>query len=457
MLHRPCTMTIGLLFSSVALAQVPPAPKKESTATGPQPRLHVEKRVQDLGKIADGDRLTIAWTIENRGDAELVIDRTQTSCGCTVVQLAEDQKRIPPGASLELKAAFDSKGRRGQQNKKIGVFTNDPAEPQAELEFNVLVEALYEIDPPGMLNLRAVQRGREAEKMILVWPSSGRKNLEIKSFEFENSQVPLIHTIEPFTREEGVSGQRIRFTVSEAASLGPMTATATLKLEVDGVERIWPVPIRADVVSELTWSPLVLDASRQVLIAGRQLAPITIRSSEKTAFEIVNIIAGPYLEPKYEVLSEPPARSAVSVYLTVTNEAPPGPFAANVQIETNSLDQPLIEVPVFGVVTPPLQADPGIIRLRPDGTLAGTKRRVKLQADPTAKLEVSGVSCDNPNVHVFVDRSNPRLPAHVSFIKAELDKAGNKEVVNAKVRIMTNIAGHETFEIPLVIEASAAN
>jgi hypothetical protein len=49
----------------------------------------VEKRVQDLGKISDGDRPTIAWTLENRGDAELVIDRTQTSCGCTVVQLPE--------------------------------------------------------------------------------------------------------------------------------------------------------------------------------------------------------------------------------------------------------------------------------------------------------------------------------------------------------------------------------
>ena len=258
-----------------------------------------------------------------------------------------------------------------------------------------------------------MQRGREADKMLLVWPSSGRKDLKIKSFEFDNSQVPLTYTIEPFARDEEVTGQRIRFAVSDAASLGPLMETGTLKLEVDGIERIWPVPIRADVVSELTWTPLVLDASRQVLVAGRQLAPITIRSSEKAAFEVVGLSAGPYLAPTYEVLSEPPARTAVSVYLTVTKDAPPGPFAANLKIETNSLDQPLIEVPVFGIITPPLQADPAIIRLRPDGTPAGEERRVKIQADPTAKLEVREVACDDPNVDVIVDRSNPRLPAHV--------------------------------------------
>lgn len=472
MIRRLSCFSACVVFGSLALAQVPPVPKNEGASTGPQPKLHVAQRLLNLGKIADGDRPVVSWTLENRGDADLVIEKTQTSCGCTVVQLAEDQKRIPPGGVLELKASFDSKGRRGYQHKKIGVITNDPAEPKIDVEFDVTVEPLYEIDPPGMLNLRAVQRGEEVEKMILVWPAAGRKELEIKSFEFDNSQVPLTHTIEPFTRPEGVGGQRIRFRVSDAASLGPLTTTATLKLSVDGIERMWPIPIRADVISELTWTPVVLDASRQVLVAGRQLAPINIRSSEKVTFEITDIAAGPYLEPKYEVLSEPPARTAVSVYLTVTKDAPPGPFAANVKIETNSLDQPLIEVPVFGIITPPLQADPPIIRLRADGTPAGEERRVKLQADPTAKLTVAGVTCDNPEVHVIVDDSMQRLPAHVAFIKAQLKNGkganGNeglhgkpsgdgstspgRRVERAMVRVTTNIPGHESFEIPIVIE-----
>jgi hypothetical protein len=436
----------------MAVAQVPPVPKATGGPKKPQPRLHVETRSHDLGKISDGDRPAITWKLENRGDADLIIEKTQSTCGCTVVQLADDQKRIPPGGSIELKAAFDSKGRRGEQNKKIGVFTNDPAQPELTLEFHALVEALYEIDPPGMLNLRAVQRGKEAEKMIVVWPSSGHKQLEIKSFEFD-SQVPLSHTIDSFIREEGVTGQRIHLTVSEAASLGPLMTTATLKLVVDGVERIWPIPIRADVVSDLTWTPLVLDASRQVLVPGRQLAPVTIRSSEKAAFDVVKVTAGPLLEATFEQLSEPPARSAFSVYLTLAKETPPGPFAASLQIQTTSLDQPLIEVPVFGIVTAPLQADPGIVLLRPDGTPAGTQRRVKLQADPTAKLEVSSAKCDNPAVSVTVDTTSTRQPAHVAFIKAEL-KNPSKAAQDATIRVTTNIAGYESFAIPVVIEAA---
>jgi len=109
-------------------------------------------------------------------------------------------------------------------------------------------------------------------------------------------------------------------------------------------------------------------------------------------------------------------------------------------------------VPVFGIITPPLQADPPIIVLRADGTPVGTERRVKLLADPAKELTVLGVSCDHPEIVAGIDDPQARHPRHVEFLRIKLTGDHSAGPQRTALRVATNIPGYEQFEIPLVIE-----
>ncbi|MFH1110037.1 MAG: DUF1573 domain-containing protein [Planctomycetota bacterium] len=399
------TTWIGVLqmWLPISAGQLPPTPTGAGSQTGSRPQLFVAQRSQDLGTIIEGDKATVTWILENRGGADLVIDHTVSSCGCTVVQLAEDDKVIRPGGLLHLKAEFDSTNRRDAQAKTINVLSNDPSEPELKLDFKANVELLFEMEPAGMLNVRAIRRGAAAPKTLDIFPGPGRRTLTLRGIEMEGD-APLGFRSEPF-ESRGRTGQRIQFTVNESASLGALSAMAKIRLTVDGIDRERLYPIRGEIVADLTWLPKVVDATRQTSLPGKRLAPVTLSSTEKTPFDVLGAAAGPLLDVTVEPSKILTSRTEYSVLLTLRDDARPGPFAAVLQVRTTSLDQPVVSIPVFGIVAALVEVDPPMVLLRNDGTANGGRRRVKLQAAaPGTTLEISGVVCDDPAVTAVVDR-----------------------------------------------------
>ena len=175
------SMGVQIALSTV-MAQLPPIPETGADPGKLGPRLHVERRLVELGPVLEGDRHTVTWLVENRGQTPLIIDRTRASCGCTVVKLTKAEKTILPGKTLALQAEFNSAGRRGKQSKSITVYSNDPAEPALKLEFTATVEALYRVEPPGVVNLQAVRRGEQASRTIEFRSVSGQYRFTGVSF-----------------------------------------------------------------------------------------------------------------------------------------------------------------------------------------------------------------------------------------------------------------------------------
>jgi len=443
-------LAIQLFGGVVALGQLAPTPPKSAKSGGPQPKLQVIVRRHELGTLIEGDKVPITWLLENKGDADLVISRTVSSCGCTVIHLAEEDKTIPPGGRLELTAVFGTQNRRGEQKKNVKVYSNDPREPKLTLSFEAMVVGVYNVDPSGIINLRTVVRGSTAQRVMTITPAKAYKNVEVTSIKFER-QMPLTYSVEPDPKVDG--GKRVLFKISETAALGTIAGQGEMTLLVDDVERTRMFPLRAEVVGSVTWLPKVLDASRQVLTDGRKLAMVTVRSADKLAFEVKGATAGDLLDVSIEKISGPPSRTAYSIYMTVRDGATPGPFATTLTVETDSLDQPLINIPVFGIIEKKLASDPQIAILRTDGTPAGTRRRLRLMAVPSSNLEVTGVSCDNPDVKVSTDPTGARRPRHVVMLTVELTNAGATPG-DATITVNTNIPGHSTFEIPCRIESA---
>ena len=78
------------------------------------------------------------FTITNKGNEDLIIERVWASYGC--VQTSISTNRILPGKSAEFKAIFNTVGYEGKLEKIIYIKSNDPEEPEKKIKVKVDVE-----------------------------------------------------------------------------------------------------------------------------------------------------------------------------------------------------------------------------------------------------------------------------------------------------------------------------
>jgi hypothetical protein len=102
------------------------------------PRIEFDKTEFKGQSVIEGEKLTVTYTFKNTGGSELIIEDVRASCGCTAT--SPKDKVIAPGASSEITATFDSRGRMGKQRKTITVRSNDPVNGSVLLRLEADVE-----------------------------------------------------------------------------------------------------------------------------------------------------------------------------------------------------------------------------------------------------------------------------------------------------------------------------
>jgi hypothetical protein len=76
----------------------------------------------DFGKIIQGEKVSYSFKFKNTGNADLLIAKVSTSCGCT----AGDYPKQPvkPGEDATIEVRFDSTGKNGFQSKDLTIAAN---------------------------------------------------------------------------------------------------------------------------------------------------------------------------------------------------------------------------------------------------------------------------------------------------------------------------------------------
>ncbi len=108
-----------------APAPMPSAPMATAAAEkpdGPLPTIEFETEDFDFGTINEGQVVEHTYKFKNTGEAPLIIQNAQPSCGCTAPDWSKEP--IPAGGTGFVKASFDSNGKPNMQNKTITVTTN---------------------------------------------------------------------------------------------------------------------------------------------------------------------------------------------------------------------------------------------------------------------------------------------------------------------------------------------
>ncbi len=190
-----------LLFASGAVAQA----KK--------PLAVFEATSHDFGKVKQGDVLSHEFVFKNGGGAPLVVDKVETSCGCTAALVSE--KIVAPGKQGKIKTTFDTRGYSGRLTRYIYLVSNDGENPRRELsvvaDIEVLPSARIDVDRYNV-DMGLVLEG-EAPSARIAIKSTGERELKVEmaheNVQFFSGGRPLAS---PFFLPAGESRQvEIRF------------------------------------------------------------------------------------------------------------------------------------------------------------------------------------------------------------------------------------------------------
>lgn len=413
-----------------------------------EPKIHVETRKIDLGRVRQGETVEATFNIENRGDENVVIESVRTSCSCTVSrELTADERRIAPGKSLELGVSFDSRGRKGKQNRDITVNTNDPIEPRLKLflEADVvpLLEVLVDGEPSREWRVGNVRAGMQIGGKIEIFPTEPETTLLVERLELLHPA--LIHEHSPVVRDTR-KGVAITLSVIESAPLGTISAGAEMRGKV-GDKDVWTrVQLHGQVVGELIILPNQIE-QLQPVAPGNRLVPVVIRSGTNNPFTVLSADAGPAFDTTVKKKRD---GLEYRIDLQFKESANPGPVGTFLDVRTDVVQQPLVRVPIFANVLPHIKTHPAMLTLRTDGDI-NRKVRVKLETAKGVPLEITSIASDLTYLDARPAKAHGRERRSVKFIEVSLISDPPEGRHDGVLVVNTSMKEQPEVEIPITV------
>ena len=158
----PVVLALSLVLPVVAVAQ---------------PHIVIEPDHLDFGDLGQNETRDSRVVIRNEGDQTLIIRDIESTCGCTVPELAVTE--LAPGASTEMEIHFNSKNFQGQQTKYVHIFSNDPTRGSLDLLVTADIKVALQMMPAkSQLAFRTLQVG-ESQVLSYTFTAKNVDKLEI--------------------------------------------------------------------------------------------------------------------------------------------------------------------------------------------------------------------------------------------------------------------------------------
>lgn len=91
-------------------------------STEKMPVMTFDSEAHDFGRLSSGEIISYSFHFRNTGTADLVINSTSATCGCTVADYPKG--RVEPGGEGYVTVTFKSAGKSGQQYQEVTVVSN---------------------------------------------------------------------------------------------------------------------------------------------------------------------------------------------------------------------------------------------------------------------------------------------------------------------------------------------
>jgi len=182
-------------------------------AQAAKPRAVFKATSHDFGKVKQGEVVSHEFVFKNEGGAPLVVEKVETTCGCTAALVSE--KTIAPGKEGKIKATFDTRGYSGRLARYLYLVSNDAENPRRELslaaDIQVPPSARIDVDRYNV-DMGLVLEGEVPAAKVVI-KSAGERELKVElaheNVQFFSAGKPLAS---PFFLPRGESREvELRF------------------------------------------------------------------------------------------------------------------------------------------------------------------------------------------------------------------------------------------------------
>jgi hypothetical protein len=319
--------TAGLV--AVAWLAFPAAAEPESTVA-PAPLMEARETAQDGGTVEQTSIVKYRFLIANRGQADLELQRVETSCGCTVPKW---DRIIPPGKEGLVEAILDTTIFRGPIAKTLTVHTNDPSQRQIKLTMTATVTPLVLVTP-GEVALFSLEDQPVTHQFTVARPSGG----SLKVLEVVTSQPYLKTQVTPLA---GGNRYQLVVTATPDTPMGRTTVPVVVKTDLPGPgTRTITLILERGIVAmppRIYWSWTggeVKPPVRTSVLISRQKRPFRVTGAT---------VDDPKLEAEVRTLRE---GEEYRVILTYTGGWAGGTIRRALTVTTDDPKQPEIRIPV---------------------------------------------------------------------------------------------------------------
>ncbi len=133
--------SVPFMASHTSREALPAGMMESSPADGARPAADLGLTYYDFGRIGSSLPVSRTFTLWNRGDAPLIIEKAYTTCACTRAEISSVE--IPPGMASQITIQFDP-GVHNVQGMTVRrgllLALNDPANPSLEIWVQASVE-----------------------------------------------------------------------------------------------------------------------------------------------------------------------------------------------------------------------------------------------------------------------------------------------------------------------------
>lgn len=315
-------------------------------------RLTIVEPVKEYGEVPKGEKLDWSFAIKNTGDGDLQILAAKPGCGCTV---ADFDKVIKPGETGKVTAHVDTTAFAGPISKTISIETNDLSTPEAVLTIHATVKPFVEAFPAGFVRFNMLQGDAETQSITLY--SDEEEPFEITKIDVPADYVKVVtHKIEdPASRvQAGRANQnqyRLEITLGGPdAKIGPLADKVHI-LTNSKHQPDYFVSVIGVIRPTFRVEPQAVNFGEVAPSDPAATRGVILRSNSLKTPEMFNVTKAETSIPGVTANVKPTAnKGEYEVSLQIAKDAKPGDLDGTVKIYTNDKINPVVTLPVKGVV-----------------------------------------------------------------------------------------------------------
>ncbi len=307
--------------------------------TGSHPKIFFGHPNFDFGKIYKGKKVEHVYEFENRGSDTLNIGKVKTSCGCTAVIL--ENSSVEPGKTGVLKATFNSGSYRGHVRKTISVLSNDSDTPNYKLVFSGEIIEEVAINPRN-IDFGSIDSEEKAARTVTVTVKS-QTDPEFKI----NKITPSRQFVSASIAEENDGEYLINVTLEDKPKVGRFGGTIVFETN-SANQKSAKMLFFGEIISDITTNPQRIYYSN--IRQGRDLPQRVFVKINKKGIRIIDTKLTPEFLSFKLIEKYDEQNPHCLIEITFPKDAAIGKLDGLLEIHTNSSKQPVIKIPITGVV-----------------------------------------------------------------------------------------------------------